>query len=64
MLNIAIIYECLSHKVLSESVSKAFSLMGGSKAAKTARFVGPMDKVFDCVNIHNYTHQVCSRKIY
>ena len=40
-------------QVLSESVSKALQLTGGPEAEETARFVGMMDKMFDCLNVNN-----------
>ena len=44
-------------QVLSESISKALQLTGGDEAVKTARFVNMMDKFFDALNVHNYTHE-------
>lgn len=49
-------------QVLSESVSKALQLVGGVEAAETSKFVGMMDKFFDILNVHNYTHGVHARK--
>ena len=49
-------------QVLSESVSKALQLSVGSEASETAKFVGMMDKLFDLLNVHNYTHGVHARK--
>ncbi len=54
----------LSGQVLSESVSKALELTGGEEASETARFIGMVDKFFDAVNVHNYTHGVHSRKTF
>ena len=51
-------------QVLSESVSKALQLTGGEEASETARFVGMMDRFFDAVNVHNYSHGVHSRKMF
>ena len=48
--------------MLSESVSKALHLTGGEETSETARFVGMVDKFFDCLNVHNYTHGRHSRK--
>ena len=42
--------------MLSESVSKALKLRGGHETEETARFLLMMDKFFDCVNVHNFTH--------
>ena len=52
-----------SYQVLSESVSKAVFLTGGEEATETATFVAMVDKFFDCLNVHNYTHGIHSRKI-
>lgn len=49
-------------QVLSESVSKALQLTGGDEAVETARFVNMMDKFFDALNVHNYTHGIHARK--
>lgn len=43
-------------QVLSESVGKALLLTGLDEVTETARFVQMMDKFFDCLNVHNYTH--------
>ena len=45
-------------------MSKAQSLTGGVEASETAFFIGMMDKFFDCVNVHNYTHGVKSQKTF
>ena len=52
------------YKALSDSVSKAISLTGGPEASETACFAGMLDKFFDCVNVHNYTHGIHSRKVF
>lgn len=49
-------------QVLSESVSKALTMTGGGSVEETAKFVGLMDKYFDCMNVHNFTHGVHARK--
>ena len=48
--------------MLSESVSKALKLLGGEEASETSKFVEMMDKFFDCLNVHNYTHGLHARK--
>ena len=48
--------------MLSESVSKALVLTGGSPVEETAKFVDLMDKFFDCLNVHNYSHGFRARK--
>ena len=48
-----IIY-CILPQTLSESVSNALYLTGGSKAFETAYFVGKVDKLFDCLNVSFY----------
>lgn len=47
---------------MSETVSKGIKLTGGEEASETAHFVGMVDKFFDALNVHNYTHGVHSRK--
>ena len=49
-------------QVLSESVSKALTLTGGSEVAETAHFINMMDKFFDTVNVSNYTNGIRKRK--
>ena len=48
--------------MLSESVSNALMLTGGSSVEGTANFVEMMDKWFDCLNVHNFSHGVHARK--
>jgi len=43
-------------------VSKALKLTGGEDATETSTFVDMMDKFFDSLNVHNYTHGLHSRK--
>jgi len=57
------IYTCYQ-KVLSESVGKALLMTGGDEVTETARFVMMMDKYFDCLNVHNYTHGYRARKLF
>ena len=54
----------VSHKVFSESVLKALYVTGGDEATETAHFVGMIDKCFDCLNVHNYTHGIHLRKVH
>ena len=49
-------------QVLSESVSKALMLTGGSEAQETARLVLYMDKFFDGMNVTNFTTGIHQRK--
>ena len=49
-------------EVISESVSKALMLTGGSPVEETAKFVDFIDKFFDCMNVHNYSHGFRLRK--
>ena len=51
-----------SVQVLSESVSKALKLTGGSSTDETARLVELMDKFFDTMNVHNFSHSFYARK--
>ena len=53
---------CMYPQVLSESVGKALLLTGLDEVTETARFVQMMDKFFDCLNVHNYTHGYQKRK--
>ena len=43
-------------------MSKALQLTGGDEASETAHFASMMDKFFDALNVHNYTHGIHSRK--
>ena len=49
-------------QALSESVSKALTLTGGDEVEETSRLILMMDKFFDCVNVHNFTHGLHARK--
>ena len=40
--------------ILSESVSKALLMTGGSEASQTANFVEMMDKFFDSLNVTSF----------
>ena len=40
----------------------ALRLIGGKDAEGTSKFADMMDKFFDCLNVHNYTHGIHSRK--
>ncbi len=51
-------------QVLSESVSKALELSGEEDVTETVRFVAMVDKWFDALNVHNYTHGVHARKTF
>eukprot|EP00731_Ephydatia_muelleri_P004466 Em0002g642a len=46
----------LAAQVLSGSVSHALHLTGGDEASETANFIGLMDKFFDTLNVHNFSH--------
>lgn len=37
-------------------------LTGGADVAETSKFAMMMDKFFDTVNVHNYTHGIHARK--
>ena len=43
-------------QVFSSTVSCALLQMCGDKASETAHFVGLVDKFFDTINVHKYTH--------
>lgn len=49
---------------MSNSVSKALELTGGTEAAKTAEFVSMFDKFFDCLNMTNFTSGKHSRNAF
>ncbi len=51
-------------QVLSESVSKALKFSGDTGVEETARFVELMDKMFDCLNVHNFSHGYHARKLF
>ena len=44
----------LKLKVLSESVPKGLTLLGGENVSATAHFVAIFDKFFDCFNVSNF----------
>eukprot|EP00731_Ephydatia_muelleri_P009301 Em0004g1639a len=46
----------LAAQVLSESVSQALHLTGGDEVSETAHFIGMMDRFFDALNVHNFSH--------
>ena len=50
--------------MLSDSVSKALMKTGGEEAVETARFVGLIDKFFDCLNVNNYVNGKRNRKAF
>eukprot|EP00731_Ephydatia_muelleri_P000027 Em0001g27a len=52
----------LAAQVLSESVSKAVVLVCGDVATETAKFLDMADKLFDTLNVHNYSHGATARK--
>lgn len=52
----------LAAQVLSESVSKALVLVCGDEAMETAHLAEMMDKFFDALNVHNFSHGVKSLK--
>lgn len=47
---------------MSESVSKALILTGGSDARETAIFVSMFDTFFDTLNVSNYTTGMHARQ--
>lgn len=49
-------------QVMSDRVSKAILLTGGSEAFETSFFLGKVDKFFDSLNVTNYTSGRRSRK--
>ena len=51
-------------KVLSESVSKALTLVGDEETSETARFTSMLDKFFDALNVTNFTNGKHKRKTF
>ena len=51
-------------QVLSSSVSKAVTMIGGEEASETAMFVLMMDRFFDCFNVGKYTSGKYSRNTF
>ena len=47
---------------MSETVSKALLLTGGSEAFETSVFIGKVDQFFDALNVTNYTKGIKARK--
>ena len=47
---------------MSETVSKALLLTGGSEAFETSLFIGKVDKFFDTLNVSSYTKGLKARK--
>ncbi len=55
-------YIYFDSKVLSESVSKALTSFGGSETEETALFTLMFDKLFDVLNVRNFTDGKTNRK--
>ena len=47
---------------MSESVSKALTLVGGDQVQETARFAAMFDKFFDTLNVTNFKNGKLKRK--
>ena len=45
-------------------MSQALQLTGGEEAAEMARFIGLVDKFFDCVNVSSLTKGKFKRKVF
>ena len=54
----------ISIQVLSNSVSKALVLTYNPDVSETARFMEMMDKLFDCLNVTNFTAGKHARKVF
>ena len=52
----------LNLKVLSESVPKGLTLLGGENVSATAHFVAIFDKFFDCFNVSHFDNGKLKRK--
>lgn len=48
----------------SVNLCRKLSLTGGEEATETAYFMGMVDKLFDCLNVHNYVHGIHSRTFF
>ena len=48
----------------SVTVSKALEMTGGKDAQETAKFVGMLDKFFDCLNVNSFIKGKHSRKAF
>lgn len=59
-----IMVTCIPIQVMSERVSKAILLTGGSEAFETSVFLGKVDKFFDSLNVTNFTSGRRLRKEY
>ena len=51
-------------QVMSDTVSKALQLTGGSEVQETAKFVLMADRFFDCMNVNSYDTGRLKRKIF
>ena len=38
-------------------MSQALHLTGGDEVSETAHFIGMMDRFFDALNVHNFSHK-------
>lgn len=47
---------------MSDTVSKAIQLTGGNGAQETAKFIGMVDKMFDCMNVSSLSRGKLQRK--
>ena len=51
-------------QVMSDTVSKALQLTGGSEVQETAKFVLMADCFFDCMNVNSYDTGRLKRKVF
>ena len=49
-------------QVLSNSVAQALRLTGGEEMTETAKFADMFDKLFDCLNVSNFSEGKKARK--
>lgn len=49
---------------MSDTVSKALQLTGGSDVQETTKFVQMVDRFFDCMNVNSYDTGRLKRKIF
>ena len=56
--------QLLLQQVLSETVSKALQLTGGTDVRETVKFVEMFDKFFDSLNVNSYNAGRLKRKVF
>lgn len=62
MVSMHVIYCVVYYQILSSSVANALKLSGDPEVSETAKFVEMFDKLFDCLNVTNYSAGKKARK--